>query len=130
MNSFPEDDHHLTNFLQQNCPTVPPAAADLENRILAVIDDTPQAIGLSEPLIAQRSRPSRRVAWLLPSAIAAGFVATIVGYQAWIPRQQPTDAELAELETFIESTWQGNLAEQPPSETEELLPLTDEPPVN
>lgn len=128
MNSFPPDDPHLSHFLQQNRPTVPPAAADLEERIFALIDDTPQQLGQIEPP-SRRSRPSRRVVWLVPSAIAAGLVATVVGYQAFVPRQ-PTEAELAELESFIETTWQGNLAEQPPSETEELLPLTDEAPVN
>ena len=130
MNSFPEDDYPLTNFLKQNRPAVPPAAVDLEERILAAIEDTPQEIALTELPPFRRSRPSqRRVLWLLPSTLAAGFVAMVVGHQFFVPRQ-PTEAELAELETFIESTWQGNLAEQPASETEELIPLLDEPPVN
>ncbi|EKQ68996.1 hypothetical protein OsccyDRAFT_1599 [Leptolyngbyaceae cyanobacterium JSC-12] len=129
MNSFPEDDHQLSKFLQQNRPTVPPAAADLEERILAIIEETPQEMATPERS-RQRSRTFRhRGMWLLPSALAAGFVATVVGYQFLIPRQ-PTEAELAELETFIETTWQGNLAEQPTSESEELIPLLDEPLVN
>jgi hypothetical protein len=66
--------------------------------------------------------------WLLPTSIAAGLVA-ISGSQLFLS-PQPTETELAELETFIESTWQGTVAEQPTTETEELYPLVGEGAVN
>jgi len=119
----PEEDRSLTDFLKQHRPPVPPAAADLEDRLMAAVMDTPVQVPT-----AQRQQSYRRVLWLVPSAIAAGLVA-IVGYQTLVP-PQPTEAELAELETFIESTWQGTLAEQPTTETEEIYPLVDEPGVN
>ncbi|MEH2437479.1 MAG: hypothetical protein V7K25_25170 [Nostoc sp.] len=94
MTKFPKDDPDLINFLSQHCPEVPPASPDLEQQILQQVKARPQA-----PL---RHYPKLRL--VLP-ALAAGLVAVIVGYRALIP-PQPSAAELAELETFIESNWQ------------------------
>lgn len=120
-----EEDTRLTQFLQQHRPTVPPASAHLEDRIMATLLDTPAAIAATPP---RRQPAYRRLLWVVPSTIAAGLVA-IVGYQTIWPTH-PSEAELAELETFIESTWQGTLAEQPTTEAEELYPLVDEAGVN
>ncbi|MDX2244674.1 MAG: hypothetical protein NW224_28705 [Leptolyngbyaceae cyanobacterium bins.302] len=121
MKPFPEEDPRLTEFLKHHRPEPPAASAALEDRLMSLVMDAPAAIA---PTPSTRHRPWRRAAWLFPSAIAAGLVA-IVSYQSFLP-PQPSEAELAELESFIESTWQGTLAEQPPTETEELYPLMDE----
>ncbi|MDX2232172.1 MAG: hypothetical protein NW220_21230 [Leptolyngbyaceae cyanobacterium bins.349] len=129
MSPHPEDDSPLTQFLKHHAPNVPAASADLEERLLTLIEQSPQATTSLPPV--RRSRPRDRRphgVWLLPTAIAAGLVA-MVSYQTLLP-PQPSEAELAELETFIESTWQGTLAEQPTTETEDLYPLTDDPTVN
>lgn len=121
----PDGDRPLTDFLKHHRPTVPSAAADLEDHLMATVMDTPQVL----PVPSSRSqRTYRRILWVLPSAIAAGLVA-VIGHQTLSPPQF-SEAELAELETFIESTWQGTLAEQPLTETEELYPLVDEKDVN
>lgn len=127
MSPTPEEDPQLTQFLQQHRPITPSAPDNLEERLMATVMDTPQVV---LPMPSRSQRHYRRVLWLLPSAIAAGLVAT-VAYQRLMP-QAPSEAQLAELETFIESTWQGTLAEQPTTvtDTEELYPLVDEPGVN
>lgn len=120
----PDDDPQLTNFLQQHRPSVPPTPTDLEDRLMVRIMDTPLTTSSlpSKPFLWPRSR------WLLPTAIAAGLVA-IVTYQRFLV-PQPSEAELAELETFIESTWEGTIAEQPATETEEVYVFVDESGVN
>ena len=139
MSSFPEDDHSLTNFLRQHRPAgPPPPPAELEERLMALVAATPQEPvsrpqGVGEPDFAVVRHGSWRWRWVAPSAIAAGLVA-IVGYQAWwAPRA--AEAQLAELETFIESTWHGTLAEYPTAdqstpEFEVIYPLVDDPATN
>ncbi len=139
MSSFPDDDRSLTNFLRQHRPAIPPASAELEEHVMALVAATPQAPeatrlrAAGEPDFAVVRQGARRWLWVVPSAIAAGLVA-IVGYQAWwAPRA--AEAQLAELETFIESTWHGTVAEQPtadqtPSELDVIYPLVDDPATN
>lgn len=127
MNSFPEDDYPLKNFLQQNRPPIPPAAANLEEQILALVEETPQEVEVAK--VSRRSQIRGHVKWLIPSAIAAGFVAIAVGYRSLTPTQ-PDEVELVELQEFIESTWHGTVAEYPTTTAEELYPLTDEASVN
>jgi len=125
MSLLPEDDPRLTHFVKQHRPIVPAADPTLEQRIMTLVEKMPRAIS-SQPSNWQRWR--RRGMWLLPTSIAAGLVA-ISGSQLFLS-PQPTETELAELETFIESTWQGTVAEQPTTETEELYPLVGEGAVN
>ncbi|MEH2466186.1 hypothetical protein [Nostoc sp.] len=99
MTQLPNDDSDLINFLCQHCPEVPPASPDLEQQILQHLKTSPQA-----PL-----RHYSRLRLVLP--VAAGLVAAIVGYRAFIPAQ-PSPAELATLETFIESNWQGTVSNE------------------
>ncbi len=100
MTQLPNDDADLINFLCQHCPEVPPGSPDLEQQILQQVKTWPQA-----PL-----RHYSRLRLVLP-ALAAGLVAAIVGYRALIPAQ-PSPAELAELETFIESNWQATASSE------------------
>ena len=127
MNSFPEDDHSLTDFLRQNRPSVPPAAANLEEQLLAAVEITPQEVAIAEP--PRRVSQRRLMGWFVPSAIAAGLVATVISYRSVIP-SPPNEAELAELQAFIESTWDGTVNEVPNPTVEELYPLTDEASLN
>lgn len=118
------DNPQLTHFLRQHRPSVPPAPADLEDRLMAAVMDTPPAI----PAVSPNPYFRLRSRWLWPTAIAAGLVA-IVSYQRFLS-PQPSEAELAELETFIESTWVETVAEQPATEAEELYVFVDESSVN
>ncbi|MEH1923716.1 hypothetical protein [Nostoc sp.] len=100
MTQPPNDDRELINFLYQHCPDVPPASPDLEQQILQQVKAWPQA-----PL-RHYSRPR----FVLP-ALAAGLVVAIVGYRAFISAQS-SPAELATLEGFIESNWQGTVSNE------------------
>ncbi|MEH2272147.1 MAG: hypothetical protein V7K68_27615 [Nostoc sp.] len=100
MTQFPNDDPDLINFLCQHCPEVPPASPDLEQQILR------QVKTWSEPPKSHYSRLR-----LIVPALAAGLVAAIVGYRVFVPTQ-PSLAELATLEGFIESNWQGTVSNE------------------
>lgn len=125
MSSFP-DDPRLTQFLKQHRATVPAPTTDLEYQILTLVARSPHSIN---SLRTARQRSQRRVLWLVPSAMAAGLVAAIVGQHVLQPTQ-PSAAEMAELQTFIESTWQGTVADHPPSDAVYPDPLMTEPAVN
>ncbi|AFY31199.1 hypothetical protein [Calothrix sp. PCC 7507] len=99
MNQFPNDDKDLVNFLRQHRPQVPPAAANLEQQILQQVQAS-----------SVQSRRQRSPFWLVPPMIAAGLLATVVIHRSLVPAQ-PSAAELASLETFIENNWQGTLSE-------------------
>ncbi len=114
MNSSSEEDKPLTEFLKQYQPVVPPASLDLEDRIMAAIETN---ISAAEFLRRDRDPSAgttqRRKFWLIPSAIAAGVIATVVGYRTFTPAPQPNPAEAAELEAFIESSWSNAVASDP-----------------
>ena len=112
----PEDDHPpadrpLTEFLQQHRLPAPPAAPELEDRLMAAIDRAQKP---------QRSR-SRPVVWLIPPAIAAGLVATLLGYHTLAPAQL-TASETANLEAFLETNWQSAVTDAP---EDPFLPASD-----
>ncbi|MEH1793391.1 MULTISPECIES: hypothetical protein [unclassified Nostoc] len=100
MTQPPDDDSDLINFLCQHRPEVPPASPDLEQQILQQVKACPLP-----PL-----RHYSRLRLVLP-ALAAGLVAAIVGYRAFIP-VQPSPAELATLQNFIESNWQDTVSNE------------------
>ncbi|MBW4595251.1 MAG: hypothetical protein KME46_20685 [Brasilonema angustatum HA4187-MV1] len=93
MSEFPNDDKDLIHFLRQHRSKVPPASLDLEKRILQQVQASP----------IQLVRHFSQL-WLVPPVIAAGLVAAVVSYRALIPIQ-PSAAEVATLETFIENNW-------------------------
>jgi hypothetical protein len=115
MTRFPNDDKDLVNFLRQHRPEVPPASADLEQQILRHVE-TLHATSLRTPNLRHRSP-----LWLVPSTIAAGLVAAVISYDAFIPAQ-PSPAELAKLERFMESNWQGVVSDNPDSD---VFSMTD-----
>lgn len=106
MSQFSNDDHKLVDFLKQHRPSVPDADPALEDRLFDAIAATAQPTSLAD---RRASRSRRSVAWLVPSAIAAGLVATVIGYRTLVPAQ-PSATELASLEAFVESNWQGTLS--------------------
>jgi hypothetical protein len=96
MNKFPEDDEQLVKFLRQHTGTVPPAAQDLEEQIITTISSAPQ-------------RSSRQqLKWIFPTAIAAGLLLAWTSYRVLMPTS-PSPAEVASLEAFLESNWDGVL---------------------
>ncbi|MEH2177610.1 hypothetical protein [Nostoc sp.] len=100
MTKLPNDDSDLINFLRQHRPEVPPAASDLEQQILQQVKTWPLP-----PLVHYF-----RLRLVLP-ALAAGLVAAIVGYRTLMPTQ-PSPAEIATLQNFIESNWQGTVSDE------------------
>jgi hypothetical protein len=99
MNQFPHNDKDLVDFVRQHRTQVPPASLDLEQQILQQVQAS-----------SVQPRHRRSQVWLVPPMIAAGLIATMISYRAYTPAR-PSAAELATLEAFIESNWQGTLSE-------------------
>ncbi|MBN3926400.1 hypothetical protein [Nostoc sp. NMS4] len=99
MSQFPDDDKNLVNFLRQHRPPVLPPSPDLEQQILQQVQTS-------------TVKPQRRLTklWLVPSVIAASLVAAVVSDRVVAPAK-PNAAELANLEAFIDSNWQGTVSE-------------------
>ena len=96
--SHPEDDR-LLKFLHEHHPAAPPAAADLEQRIMAGIETIPQQP--DREYIFPYRRP-----WLVSGALAASLLIALGGYRLLTPAT-PTVAEKATLEAFLVESWDG-----------------------
>lgn len=122
MSQIPNDDHELVAFLKQHRPQAPPPDPALESRLLDAIDALPR----QENLVPfRRSQPRARrssLVWLVPPTLAAGLVASILGYRVLVPAK-PSATDLASLQAFMESNWQGTVNS---SSTDEELPLFNE----
>jgi hypothetical protein len=106
MSHFP-DDPDLVKFLRQHRPALPPAAENLEDALMSAL-----------PEVA----PARRtLLWMVPSAIAATLVATVLSYRAFLPAQ-PSPTELASLEDFMETNWHNTVNDS----GTQFLPTSDE----
>ncbi|MBW4471153.1 MAG: hypothetical protein KME45_12220 [Stenomitos rutilans HA7619-LM2] len=121
MSQFPNDDHELVAFLKQHRPQAPPPDPALESRLFDTIDALPTQQNV---VVFQRSQPRvrRSLVWLVPPTLAAGLVATLVGYHTLVPAK-PSATDLASLQAFMESNWQGTVNS---SSTDEELPLFNE----
>lgn len=87
MKPFPEDDEDLSRFLQRHRSTPPPAAPDLEDRI---IQSLPRRSSIFRPVVL----------------FATGMAACFVGVMIAQPVRSPSvDAQA--LEAFMESNWSG-----------------------
>jgi hypothetical protein len=120
----PQDDPRLTQFLRQHKPTAPNPAADLEHRLmsrLATVDQPAQP-----KRVGWLSRYAPRSRWVTFSTVAAAGLVAVVGYHALKPPAL-SDAELADLQLFIESTWHGSVSSQPvdASTTDDLFTPED-----
>ncbi|BAY22980.1 hypothetical protein NIES2100_27440 [Calothrix sp. NIES-2100] len=100
MTQFPHDDQDLVNFLREHRPPVPPASPDLEQQILQQIP-------------ASVVKPQRHLGrlWLVSPVVAASLVAAVVSYRVLVP-PKPSAAELATLESFMESNWQSTKSDR------------------
>lgn len=125
MSRFSEDDLKLTEFLKRHQPVVPAANPDLEDQLMSAIASTPQP----RLTVVSKAPVQRRILWAVPSAIAAGLVAVVVSHRPFAPVSQPSAAEVAELQNFIESTWDDSVAEQSVSEGD-LFPVTEDSTLN
>jgi len=108
--SSTDSEARLTAFLQAHRTPVPPPALDLEDRIMAMIN-VPAVAPLSK--LANRSisdETRRRVLWwAAPPAIAASLLVGWFGYQTAFAPPTLSPEEVADLENFIENTWDGTV---------------------
>jgi hypothetical protein len=118
MSQFPNDDHELVDFLKQHRPQTPPANSALEARLFDAIEALPQEDELSR-LRRSQTRARRSLVWFVPPTLAAGLLVSVVGYRLLMPAK-PNATELANLQAFIESNWQGTLNS---GSTDEETPL-------
>ncbi|HEY9752566.1 MAG TPA: hypothetical protein V6C46_06430 [Coleofasciculaceae cyanobacterium] len=102
--TYPDDDRPLIDFLRHYRPPTPPASEDLEDRILAQIT----AANTQSTSVPLRRRQRLRY-WAIPTAIAAGLVATVISQQVLTPKP-PSNADQASLEAFIETSWNGTVS--------------------
>lgn len=124
-----KEDRALVDFLRQNRPEAPVAPEALEARIMAAIaqesiaqeEESPERKRQPENYPSTKKvgkiLPFRRRLWMLPSAMAAGL-AIATGADILLAPPEPTPAELARLEAYMESTWDSVLAEIDPIESE------------
>ncbi len=91
------DDDRLVDFLRHHLPEPPPAAPQLEAKIMADLEPlTPLPIGL----------PQRR--WAMPAMAAA----LLLGMGSWVVWRTtipgPQMASESEVEEFLTATWYGS----------------------
>ncbi|PSB25131.1 hypothetical protein [Stenomitos frigidus] len=118
MSQLPNDDHELVDFLKQHRPQTPPADPVLEERLFAAIESQPQQDNVT-PLRRSQPRVRRSIAWFVPPTLAAGLLVSVIGYRLLMPAK-PSATELANLQAFIESNWQGTVNS---GSTDEETPL-------
>ncbi|MEB3827115.1 hypothetical protein [Phormidium sp. CCY1219] len=105
MNEQSSDRDRLVAFLQQHRPEPPPPAGNLEARIMA-------STANSLPTPTTKPKP---YLWLLPPALAAGLLLVWGSYKTLAPPPQ-TATELAQIEAFMENTWDNVLEDAPEGE--------------
>lgn len=119
MTRFPDDDDKLAHFLRRHQGAPPPARPDLEEQLMAAVEAHP--LPTAEPAtVVPLLRPERRRRrQMVSGTIAASLVIGMVGYQLHAMKQQ-READLARLEDFIETSWNGTVSDPT---TDELFPL-------
>ncbi|MEB3336475.1 MAG: hypothetical protein VKJ46_03365 [Leptolyngbyaceae bacterium] len=114
-----DEDRQLRLFLQNHRPSVPSPALTLEDTIMQSIQSPLSQPKAGEVRIMESSPTpkssrtahwfaNRQRLWMAPSAIAASFLVAWAGYRAMTP-VIPSDAQLASLESFLESSWDNSL---------------------
>ena len=101
MNQPPEKTDGLVNFLRQHRPDFPPASPQLEERILTTV--------AGDRSKARRYSP--RILWLIVPSIAASLSLTFWGVKAGFFSPAPA-RDLAQIEAFMEYTWNGILPDE------------------
>lgn len=115
MNQPPEKPDCLVDFLRQHRPDIPPASPQLEQRILATV--------AGDRSTARRYSP--RTLWLIVPSIAASLSLTFLGIKPWIFSPSPA-RDLAQIEAFMESAWNGLLQDEMLESSEEWLFVEEE----
>lgn len=101
MNQPPEKTDGLVKFLRQHRPNSPPAAPQLEERILArVAGDR-----------ARTRRYSPRLLWLIVPSIIASLSLAFSGMKTGIFSPDPA-SNSAQIEAFMEQAWNGLLQDE------------------
>ena len=106
----PSPDDRLVSFLQQHQPIPEPPSPDLEDRLM-------QSIAELEP--EPSSRRTRRIGWVSAAIVTVSLLVGVGGYQRWsaqMARQPLSEEEIANLDRFLETTWNEAIIA---SETEE-----------
>jgi hypothetical protein len=103
----PNNDDRLVDFLRANRPIPPPMSPNSEAQMMKAIAEASAIASLSS--VTSKVPPDRRL-WLIPSVIAAGF-AIAWGSDRLLTSPKLNPIELANLETFLESNWDGVEAE-------------------
>jgi hypothetical protein len=101
MNQPPEKPDCLVDFLRQHRPDIPPAAPQLEARILAAVAGDR----------ARARRYSPRLLWLIVPSIAASLSIAFSGMKMGIFSPSPA-SDSAQIEAFMEYTWNGLLQDE------------------
>ena len=120
-----KEDRAMADFLRQHRPEAPVAPEALEEKVMAAIAQEENTLSTNN---AKKVVPFRRRLWMLPSAIAAGL-AIAWGADLLLVPPEPTPAELARLEAYMESTWDSVLAETEPIDPESDWFFLPEPPI-
>lgn len=107
MSKISDNDDSLVGFLRTHAIAPPPAAPDFEEKLMQSVASIP---------VPQTSR-SRNL-WVLPPAIAASLLISLVGYRLFVSPTPKVDTRT--LEAFIEDSWDGSTTETS-SESDSLL---------
>ncbi|MCT7993684.1 hypothetical protein [Laspinema olomoucense] len=115
MNQPPEKTDSLVDFLRQYRPDIPPASPQLEERVIAAVaGDRPRAM-----------RYSPRILWWIVPAIAAGFSLAFWGIKPGLFSPTPA-SELAQIEAYMEYTWNGLLQDEMLDPSTDLIFVEEE----
>lgn len=99
-----DPDRNLVAFLRQHCPIAPPPALDLEERIANQVMSS-QAKYKSQ----FGMRRYARLIWLIPAAIAAGFLITWEGNRQLQPTISETEHQT--IEASLLGSWSLSIGE-------------------
>ncbi len=119
MTKFSNDDEPLVEFLQKHRPHIPEGKADLEAQIMAVISNSETILQLNQSnrFMQNVGRGFHWWLWFIPAAIAAVVLMTWGG-QRYLSASKPNPAQLASLEAFIESNWDGSGVDTEPMDND------------
>jgi len=111
----PIGDKNLVNFLKQYRPTFPGEQADLEQHIMAAIEEESSTASREKGKISNslflshlakiRAKISKRL-WIFSPAIAASLLVAWSGYHTLAPAKLSSSEE-AHLEAFLVNNWDG-----------------------
>lgn len=109
MTQYSEDDKPLVQFLKQHHSTPPQPNRDLEDQIMAMV----QQSSSDQQNVKSQFRLLKRQLFPQPlwigAAIAASVTFAFVGYRSLMPTQM-TVAEERELEEFLAENWTQTMA--------------------